>query len=269
VAVDRRLRDRLIEELDLGGSQVDRLITQRARSLVLPREQAAIALALEAGVSVTRFAKDEDLAAIRGAAARQAPEPPPAEPARVSAGRKAPTARTARRRRRGKKVFVVHGRDSEMRHSMFRILRALGLDPIEFGRAVRATGKPAPYIGEILEAGIKDAVAVVVLLTPDDVARLKPPFRKRSDPPYESTLTGQARPNVLFEAGMAFGYHPMSTVIVEVGELRPFSDIWGRHVVHLDNSAVSRQELASRLDLAGCDVNTDGEDWLREGDFSA
>jgi predicted nucleotide-binding protein len=271
MVVDSRLRDQLMERLDLSRSQVDRRISERAQELVLPREQAAIALALEARISVARFAEPEDLAAIRGAIQARAQEPVIAEPRpALTPSRKASVGSRTRqpRRRRGTKLFVVHGRDRDKRNAMFRFLRSIGLQPIEWSRAVQATKQAAPFIGEILERAFQDAVAVVVLLTPDDQARLKSQFRAPSDPGYEATLTGQARPNVLFEAGMAFGAHPRSTVLVQVGDLRPFSDIGGRHVIRLTDRPESRQELANRLEAAGCDVDTTGTDWLSEGDFN-
>jgi len=107
------------------------------------------------------------------------------------------------------------------------------------------------------------------LLTPDDEARLLPTFRKPGDPEYERKLTGQARPNVLFEAGMAFGKDPNSTVLIQLGNLRPFSDVGGRHVVFLSNHATSRQEFVTKLANAGCNVDTTGTDWLTAGDFAA
>jgi predicted nucleotide-binding protein len=164
-------------------------------------------------------------------------------------------------------VAVVHGRDAATRRAMFRFLRAIGLSPIEWGEAVKATKKGSPYVGEVLDRAFEEATAVVVLLTPDDQARLRTEFRKASDPDYEYTLTGQARPNVLFEAGMAFGRHPDSTVLVEIGQLRPFSDVVGRHVVRLDNRAESRRDLANRLEATGCAVDLGGSEWLSEGDF--
>jgi predicted nucleotide-binding protein len=84
---------------------------------------------------------------------------------------------------------------------------------------------------------------------------VRAPYRKKSDPAYETELTGQARPNVLFEAGMAFGKNANSTVLVELGSVRPFSDVAGRQGVHLDNSRERRHELATKLANAGCDVN--------------
>jgi len=103
----------------------------------------------------------------------------------------------------------------------------------------------------------------------DDEAKLKAGFIKSNDPVHEKRLTGQARANVLFEAGMAMGRNPASTVLVQVGEMRPFSDIGGRHVVHLSNSAETRSEFATKLANAGCNVNISGTDWLSEGDFTA
>ena len=166
-------------------------------------------------------------------------------------------------------MFVVHGRNDIARNALFTFLRALGLQPIEWTQAIRRTRQASPYVGTILETAFREAAAVVVLLTPDDEARLRSIYQRRSDPLYEHRLTGQARANVLFEAGMAFGRNPGSTVLVQVGEVRPFSDIAGRHLVHLSNDPTSRQELATKLANAGCNVDTSGTDWLSAGDLGA
>ena len=165
------------------------------------------------------------------------------------------------------KVFVVHGRDDKMRVAMFSFLRAIGLQPIEWSQAVRATGSGSPYIGDILGAAFSEAQAIVVLLTPDDEARLRQRLAQDGDPPHETELFGQARPNVLFEAGMAMGRDPDRTILVEVGSLRPFSDIGGRHTVRFDGSSPKRHDLAKRLRTAGCAVKLDGTDWHSAGDF--
>jgi predicted nucleotide-binding protein len=107
-----------------------------------------------------------------------------------------------------------------------------------------------------------------VLLTPDDLAQMRPDLLTPNDKPYERTLTGQARPNVLFEAGMAFVSHPDQTVMVQIGNVREFSDIAGRHVVHMSDDYAKRQELATKLTNAGCDVDTSGSDWVSAGDFT-
>ena len=168
-----------------------------------------------------------------------------------------------------REVFVVHGRNLAVRDALFTFLRSMRLDPLEWSEAVQATGKTLPYTGEILDAAFSRAHAVVVLFTPDDEARLREPFRNASDPPHEVDLTGQARPNVLFEAGMAMGRSEDRTVLVELGTLRPFTDIGGRHTIRLDNTTQRRQELAQRLEAAGCPVNREGTDWHTAGDFEA
>lgn len=168
-----------------------------------------------------------------------------------------------------KRVFVVHGRNLAIRDAIFQFLRAIGLNPIEFIQAIASTGKAAPFVGETIEAGIFQAQAVVVLLTGDDEARLRSQFLNRNDSDYnyESKLTPQARPNVLFEAGMAFGRHPERTVLVEIGHIKKFSDIGGRHIIRLDNSGARRYEFAQRLLNAGCSVDLNGIDWNTAGNF--
>ncbi len=166
-----------------------------------------------------------------------------------------------------RKVMVVYGRDSEARMAMFDFLRALGLQPLEWGKIVEATEKASPYVGEVLDRAFEEASAVVVLFTPDDEAMLREELRSRDEPEYEVELTPQARPNVLFEAGMAFGIHPDRTVMVELGKLRPFSDVYGRHVVRLNGSDGPLRDIARRLKTAGCEVDESGDDWAAAGRF--
>ena len=166
-----------------------------------------------------------------------------------------------------REVFVVHDRNIIARDALFDFLTAIDLHPLEWSEVVQLTGKTMPYIGEILDTAFSNALAVVVLMTPDDVAKLIDPLQSEYDLTFEKGLTGQARPNVLFEAGMAMGRHPERTIIVELGELRPFSDVSGLHVIRLNNSSQRRQELAQRLKTAGCPVNLDGIRWHTAGDF--
>ena len=77
------------------------------------------------------------------------------------------------------------------RDALFDFLRAVGLHPLEWSEAVGATGSASPYIGEILDAAFSVAQAVVVLLTPDDEARLRQLFWKESDSPNE-TMAGES-----------------------------------------------------------------------------
>ena len=166
-----------------------------------------------------------------------------------------------------KSVWVVHGRNLEARAAMFGFLRSVGLKPLEWSQASSATGSGSPYVGQVLDTAFAQAQAFVILMTPDDVAQLQGRFVASSDLPYESELTGQARPNVLFEAGMAMGHDAKRTVLVELGQLRPFSNVFGRHTVKLSDKTEKRLELLQKLEAAGCDVDRSGQDWLSVGEF--
>ena len=155
-----------------------------------------------------------------------------------------------------------------MRKSMFDFLRSINLTPMEWSHAVELTRKGSPYIGEVLDAALTHAAAIVVLMTPDEVAYLQPRYG-HGEGDAETLPAPQARPNVLFEAGMALGRDPDRTVLVEVGDVRPFSDVAGRHAIRLTNESKQRQELANRLRTAGCDVDLRGTDWHTTGDFTA
>jgi predicted nucleotide-binding protein len=169
---------------------------------------------------------------------------------------------------RSQLVFVVHGRNGTARLAIFEFLRSIGLSPIEWHQAITATGKASPYISEVVDAGLGAAQAVVVLWTPDEVVSLRPEYADGEDDP-DVRPGFQSRPNVMFEAGLALGRAPDRVVLAELGHMRHFSDLLGRHTVRLSNSVASRQELAIRLRTAGCAVDLSGTGWHSAGDFSS
>lgn len=266
--INQDLLDRLRTRLGLSQARVYRIIDEKVQESHLPRRLAAIVVASERGINISKYSSDEDLAAIRNAASTAAPRPVITPEVRTQIKDRRKKQSGPRQRRRGTSVFVVHGRNENARRELFIFLRSLGLQPLEWNEAIRRTRQATPYVGTILDTAFREAAAVVVLFTPDDDARLRTVLRKSHDPDFEKRLTGQARPNVIFEAGMAFGRNPENTVLVQLGEIRPFSDIAGRHVVHLSNSPASRQELATKLANAGCNVNTEGTDWLDAGNLA-
>ena len=164
--------------------------------------------------------------------------------------------------------MVVLGRNSAVGEALFSFLRTLDLLPLEWTQLVGAANSGAPYIGEVLDAAFSQAQAVVVLSTPDDVAYLRHDLVPDGDPENEKVPRGQARPNVFYEAGMAMGRFPTRTIFVEVGTMRSASDLGGIHAVRMNEGPECRRDLAKRLEDAGCEVNTDGTQWLTAGDFS-
>ncbi|WP_143081820.1 CATRA conflict system CASPASE/TPR repeat-associated protein [Streptomyces qinglanensis] len=194
----------------------------------------------------------------------RAPEPTPSAPAGRSPGPSAPVPDEARRN-----VFVVHGRELTIRAGMFAFLRALGLRPLEWESLVESTAEGSPFLGELVARGIRQAGAVVVLLTPEDTVQLHPRLCAPGDPPEETLIGMQARPNVLLELGMALAHAPARTVIVRVGAHRPIADLAGRNFIQLEDTAACRRKLAQRLRAAGAPVDDRGQDWLTEGTLHA
>lgn len=165
-----------------------------------------------------------------------------------------------------RKVFVVFGRNIDARDGMYEFLSALGLEPIEWEQAKQLTGKGAPFVGEILETAFKHAQAIIVLLTGDDEARLREPYRKEHDDAYEGVYMPQPRQNQIFEAGYAFGKFPNRTILVQFGRIRPFTDISGRYIPHFTGTPDDRHALKNSLKTAGCIVNETGMHWLHAGE---
>jgi len=268
MAVDTRLLAAVRTRLGKSRAAVYRLIAEQAGRLGVRPEIAALEVASMAGVNFQRFASEEQLERLR--AARTAV--PSGSSGAASTPSVIPRKQNSTGQRRvkppGKSVWIVHGRDDKLRRAMFDFVRSIGLEPLEWSSAVKATRKGSPYPGEVLDKAFAKASAVIVLLTPDDEAQLRKIHWRKGEEKYEKKLMGQARPNVLFEAGMAFGTHPSQTVLVEIGKCRPFSDTLGRLVVRMNDTPAKRKELADRLAAAGCIIDITSNAWMDAGDFS-
>lgn len=167
-----------------------------------------------------------------------------------------------------RKVAVMHGRDAAARAAVFGFLHRLGLDPLEWEDLVDLTENTAPYNGEAVAMAFDVAQAVVVLITPDEVGFLHPDLRGGREREDDREPTGQARLNVVLEAGMALQSHPVRTILVEIGHTREISDLAGRNAVRLDGTSQKLRSLASRLELAGCPVLRADNAWLDASAFA-
>ena len=268
------MREQIPEELktairkklgNVSPRHVNRLIAGIASEEVVSRRAAAMLLARKLQVNFSRFATADDRAEMRGHTVTQAQigqvseEPSFAMPAVKEVK---PSVKPAK----NNTLFLVHGRDTALNEDMFGILRALNLNPIEWSEAVAKTRGNNPDVDKIIGGQMRAVQGIVVLISPDEQAKLKGKF---ADPavPTEKTLQNQARPNVLFEAGWAFGAYPKKTLLVRVGNTRSISDLGGKHIMKLSNNPASRKELAQRLSKMGFKVNTNGTSWLTEFDF--
>jgi hypothetical protein len=105
-------------------------------------------------------------------------------------------------------------------------------------------------------------------MTPDDTVQLHPDLAGDRDPDYETGVGGQARPNTLIELGMALMAYPNRTIIVEIGSLRPVSDLGGLHVVRFNGSGPAIAKVVSRLRAAGCPVDDSDRSWKDPARFA-
>ncbi len=167
-------------------------------------------------------------------------------------------------------AFVVCGRDRR-NDDLYAFLRAIGLAPREWEHLVaQATGEGEggnPHVFDVIRVGFKLAYGAIVILSPDDEARLRSDCRPAGDPGDELELRGQPRQNVLLETGYALRHARDRTLIVTVGDVRLPSDLAGMHLLRLDNTAASRKGFADRLRAMGFAVDMVGRDWLTAGDF--
>jgi Predicted nucleotide-binding protein containing TIR-like domain len=136
--------------------------------------------------------------------------------------------------------------------------------------AISLTRMGSPSNMTTIDRAFSNAYAAVIVFSGDDIARIGKRYLEPYDESYEREPTRQARPNVIFEAGMAFGRFPERTVVVSFGKTRPLTDIAGLNILYLSNSPESRNKLAGRLRNVGCQVNTTTRnDWLKSGDYGA
>jgi predicted nucleotide-binding protein len=169
-----------------------------------------------------------------------------------------------------KKVFIIHGRNVTARKAVEQFVRSLKLDPIDFDELAADMG--AAFVGEIVREGLNRAQGIIALFTPDEVAFLRPEYHQSHDSD-EDKQRWQARSNVIFEAGMAYGSASERTILAVLGgQAKLFSDVRGMHLTYLSNTQDARKRLRQKLIGAKCDVDLRSDAWLDpsvSGDFDA
>jgi predicted nucleotide-binding protein len=267
--INPELLAKIEKKLGVGKAQVYKIIAKEANRLKRPRQVAALNLASDNGINISKYATAEDyttLGTLAGAPPQAVAMANP--PTQVVRTKQTAANKSAKTKKTGRRIFVIHGRNEKARAGLFDLLRRMGLEPMEFQSIANRVRTGSPTMEAILEKAFKDADAVIALFTPDDEATLRKSFRKASQP-GDSRKRQQPRPNVLLEAGMALGYMPKRTVFVHVGTIGAISDLAGKHYIPLDATTASKNNLASRLKAIGMPVDTSGTDWLEDdGSFT-
>ncbi len=143
-----------------------------------------------------------------------------------------------------RKVFVVHGRNNELKETVARYLNQLDLTPIILHEQASA----GRTIIEKFEEN-SDSCFAVILLTPDDVGCLAP--EKTLD-----SLNKRARQNVIFEWGFfvaKLGRRRACALVAEGVEIP--SDMGGIVYVPLDQYGAWKMLLARELKAGGVEID--------------
>jgi predicted nucleotide-binding protein len=153
---------------------------------------------------------------------------------------------------RRRTVYVVYGHDTDTIHKINALLKDLGLKFLKKEEAVGLTKETAPFIGRVIDSAFEYAQAVIVLLTGDEEVQLCNEFQHYDDEYFERVFYPQPTQEQIFEAGYAFGKSPERTILIQIGHVRPFSDIVGRYILHFSEVLEDHALLRTRLQRAGC-----------------
>ena len=109
--IDPELFAKIKKKLGVGTAQAYKIIVKEANRLKRPGRIAALNLASDNGINISKYATAEDYV-ILGTLAGSAPQPVAvAQPLSVSKGRSKAPAKTKKAAQIGRRVFVIHGRE--------------------------------------------------------------------------------------------------------------------------------------------------------------
>jgi predicted nucleotide-binding protein len=147
-----------------------------------------------------------------------------------------------------KKIFIVHGHDTESRDRLELLLRRLGLEPYLL---IKDAGTGGTLIEELEGKIGKEGSAVfgVVIMTPDDIG-----YAAKEGP---DKARNRARQNVILEMGMMLASLTRKNVaILRHVSIEQPSDADGIKYIAFDNDiGECIQQLAQRLMNSGFDID--------------
>ena len=135
----------------------------------------------------------------------------------------------------GRRVFVVHGHDSEAKEAAARFLTKIGLEPIILHEQA-SSGRTVIEKFETYSEGVAFAI---VLLTPDDVGAARAEAQN---------LRARARQNVIMKLGYFIGKLGRTRVCaLHRGNVELPSDYQGVLYIELDSAGAWRTKVAQEL----------------------
>jgi hypothetical protein len=138
-------------------------------------------------------------------------------------------------------VFIVHGRDEELKETVARFISKLGLEPIILHEQANKGRAIIEKFEQCAEVGF-----AVILLTPDDVGSLK-----------DGNLRPRARQNVIFEMGYFIGRLTRTRVaaLYKGNDMDLPSDYAGVIYTQVDAIGAWKFLLIKELQAAGFNVD--------------
>ena len=142
----------------------------------------------------------------------------------------------------GKKIFIVHGHDTNVRNEVELFVRSIGYEPIILCKRA----DKGNTIIEKIEREAKDVCYAIVIYTSCDLGK-----DKNAD-----ELRPRARQNVVFEHGFMCAHLGRSRVcaLLEEGVEQP-GDLQGVVYKQLDSSMAWRYQIADEMKAIGMDVD--------------
>lgn len=141
-----------------------------------------------------------------------------------------------------RKIFVVHGRDTEVKETVARFLENLDLEPV----ILHEQSNGGKMIIEKFEANSYNVAFAVILITPDDMGRAN------TDVEWKP----RARQNVVLELGYFIGKLGRSRVCaLRQGEVEDPSDMAGIVYVPYDSAGGWKIQLCRELQAAGLTID--------------
>ncbi len=156
------------------------------------------------------------------------------------------TKETSRERNTSRDVFIVHGKDEELKQSAARFIEKLGYTSV----ILHEQSNEGKTILEKFESHT-DVAFALILITPDDIGSAKTDYDK--DP---ANIKMRARQNVVFEFGYFVGKLTRKRVCALVrDEVEIPSDINGLLYIPYDQTGSWRFLLAREMKQAGLEVD--------------
>ena len=165
-----------------------------------------------------------------------------------------------------KKVFIIHGQNQNAADEMAKFVFSLGLEPLKFGEIRSRMGGGNTNIADVVVQGMSETAHVIALFTPDEFSELRPELARGKK--GEELHRWQGRPNVIFEAGIAYGRDPERVIFVKLGDVSLFTDANHVHYYKPTNDPKGHRKDLKRWLAHRCPVN-DSDQWMEVGDFES